>query len=473
MKLKTKIILISFLAVFSAVLISDAVIWKISRDSLLEEAMQSAYTESYEIFVHFAEYIDGLSEGANEITVNYFFKQNHDDYTICGKLSGNTVTEIYNHTVFRLEDLIIKEKEQKTNTIEYFRTEWNGHKILCFANDAGKSLVLYHVVDISNVYRKLWMLAAGMAAILAAVVLAAGSVLKILLSGALRPLGTLSETARQIAEGHYEKRVPVMAEDEIGALAAQFNKMAEAVEIHTTELKESERRKNLFMGNLTHELKTPMTAISGYAQTMRRIRLSEEDEAEALDYIYKECSRLERLSRKMMRLLELDYSEELKLEEFPVKKLFQSVTKVCNLSAAACGVSLVTAGQRGVLYADFDLMCDAMINLIDNAVKASRPESEVRIYTEPDEPDSFAIVVEDFGCGMTPEETRQIFEPFYMADKSRSRRNGGAGLGLTLTALILRNHRMTLTVESEIGHGTKMRIHVPAETKPDENLQFD
>lgn len=235
--------------------------------------------------------------------------------------------------------------------------------------------------------------------------------------------------------------------------------MAAAVERHAEELEESEKRKDLFMGNLTHELKTPLTAISGYTETMRRIKLSEEDEAEALDYICKECRRLERLSQKMMRLLKLDHSKELMREEFAVSRLFEAVKESCRAVADRKGVSIVIAEAEERLTADFDLMCDALMNLVDNAVKASKPDSEVQIYTERVDDSGFYMVVQDHGHGIAPEDQEHILEPFYMADKSRSRKNGGAGLGLALTALILRNHNMTLEVESEEGHGTKMKIY--------------
>ena len=93
--------------------------------------------------------------------------------------------------------------------------------------------------------------------------------------------------------------------------------MAEAVEQRTRSLEESEQKKTIFMGNLTHELKTPMTAISGYAQTLLTAKLDEEEKQEALQYIYEECKRLERLSKKMMKLLGLSESEDINVKCIP------------------------------------------------------------------------------------------------------------------------------------------------------------
>jgi len=130
-------------------------------------------------------------------------------------------------------------------------------------------------------------------------------IVALILRHSLRSLKELNATAADIAKGNYDKRVNVRGKNEIATLGTTFNQMAEAVETRTKSLEESERQKTLFMGNLTHELKTPLAAISGYAQTLLTVRLDEADEAEALGYIDEECKRLERLSKKMLRLLEI------------------------------------------------------------------------------------------------------------------------------------------------------------------------
>lgn len=460
MKLRTRIILMSFIAVLTAVLISDAIIWNICRDTLMREVKQTAYSESHEIFHDFDSFIQKIGTDTDETYISYFFKSRDDDYTVCVKKEkSGQKREYYNHTVFSAAALKKYEYKIFDNDVSYSEINWDGYKLLCFRFYAEPDFELYHIVDISGTYRKLAILAFVMAAILVSVTVAVGLFLRTSLRRVLKPLNKLSETAMRIAKGAYEERVEIIRDDEIGALANDFNTMAEAVERHTKELEESEQRKNLFMGNLTHELKTPLTAISGYAETMRRIKLSEADEAEALDYICKECHRLERLSKKMMRLLELDHSADITFTEFTVKKLFKAVKESCDATAKQREISIVIRNTNEVLYADFDLMCDALINLTDNAIKASKPASQVRLYTERTDEAGFFIIVEDFGDGIAQEEQAQILEPFYMVDKSRSRKNGGAGLGLALTSLILRNHEMTLDIESEIGHGTKMRIY--------------
>ena len=267
----------------------------------------------------------------------------------------------------------------------------------------------------------------------------------------------INATAADIAKGNYDKRVNVRGKNEIATLGTTFNQMAEAVETRTKSLEESERQKTLFMGNLTHELKTPLAAISGYAQTLLTVRLDEEDEAEALGYIDEECKRLERLSKKMLRLLELDTEQKLELYEIPVRQLFERTERLCRKLLETKGVTLQYEEHGECFLVEEDLMTEVLVNLVDNANKASKQGDTIRLIAN-----DHQILVQDTGCGIPEEEQKKILEPFYMIDKSRSRKNGGAGLGLALTALILKRHDVTLAIESEEGKGTTMILNFPA-----------
>lgn len=207
------------------------------------------------------------------------------------------------------------------------------------------------------------------------------------------------------------------------------------------------------MGNLTHELKTPMTAISGYAQTLLTTKLPKEEQEEALSYIYEECGRLERLSKKMMKLLELDQTTELVKTTCRVRELFEAAEKSCQSLLHEHRIQLVVEEHGEQIWADADLMTDVLINLIDNAVKASPDKATIYLRAEQNR-----ILVQDFGSGIPKKEQDKILEPFYMIDKSRSRKTGGAGLGLALVQLILRQHSAKLLIDSQIGEGTSMII---------------
>lgn len=449
MKLRTKIICTSSMVILLALLISNLIIHTICSETMIDEATNAAYIESNEVKNNFEKFLSQLNGKAGITETEYFFKTNRDDYTIC----VHNGEEYYNNTVLTLSD-ITSGVYNLHNELTYKEHSVVGKNILIFKSSTSVGIELYHIVDITHVYEKIDSLAIIMLGISTLVILISVAVLSVVVRRTLAPLSELSKGAKSIADGAYDRRVSVKTHDEVGTLADDFNSMAEAVERHTRELEESEERKTLFMGNLTHELKTPLTAISGYAQTMRTVDLSTDDRNEALTYIYEESKRLDRLAKKIMRLLELDRDTEIAMEEIPLKDLFDAAVRTCTVSAKDKDITLNIGACHGTIRGDFDLMCDVLINLIDNALKASPKGSSVSVYAEGD-----AIVVQDFGCGIPESEIAKITEPFYMVDKSRSRKSGGAGLGLALTKLILTHHGMEMRVESEVGKGTKIAVY--------------
>ena len=389
----------------------------------------------------------------NEIMLDYFFKKYTDEngYNICLQMmaapDGETVEkEIFNPTVFSLEKLSNLKSRSSDRTFSYGNKEY-----LVFSHTYENGITFLRLEDVTYVQDEMKNLLIVLIFSAVTIVILTVVLLYVILRHVFLPLQQLNDSAKQIAEGVYSNRVRVQKADEIGELSQSFNQMAEAVELHTHQLEESEMRKTLFMGNLTHELKTPMTAISGYAQMLLTLKLSERDQEEALGYIYSECGRLERLSKKMMRLLELDGDESFPFEDVAVADLFKEVRKSCEMLGKEKQIELVFREDGEHFRLDADLMQDALLNLIDNGIKASEPGSRIIVSA-----DKNGISVEDFGKGIPKEEQEHIFEPFYMVDKSRSRKSGGAGLGLALTARIAKLHHAKIQVESEVGKGTKV-----------------
>lgn len=165
------------------------------------------------------------------------------------------------------------------------------------------------------------------------------------------------------------------------------------------------------------------------------------------------CTRIERLSQKLMQLIVLRRADELELKA-------ESVTAVLEEAASACAEQLKARGQRisiacGVdtLLMEHDLLLDLIINLVDNASKASPSGALIELIAEDNR-----ITVRDHGIGIPNEELDKLTEPFYMVDKSRSRRAGGAGIGLALCKEIATLHNAKLAFESEPGVGTSASI---------------
>ena len=364
---------------------------------------------------------------------------------------------VYNHTVLSLDDVENNDYNSIANeTISYGTLHYQDSEYLICKYTTKNRLSIYHLTCIDYAKDKLRNLTMYMIVITFSVMVVMSIIVALILRHSLRSLKELNATAADIAKGNYDKRVNVRGKNEIATLGTTFNQMAEAVETRTKSLEESERQKTLFMGNLTHELKTPLAAISGYAQTLLTVRLDEADEAEALGYIDEECKRLERLSKKMLRLLELDTEQKLELHEIPVRQLFERTGRLCRKLLGTKGVTLQYEEHGECFLAEEDLMTEVLVNLVDNANKASKQGDTIRLIAN-----DHQILVQDTGCGIPEEEQKKILEPFYMIDKSRSRKNGGAGLGLALTALILKRHDVTLAIESEEGKGTTMILNFP------------
>ena len=401
-----------------------------------------------------------------DIQLQYFFKTRLDEYTICVRyqeIDGTLVNDaehgyfVYNHTVLSLDDVENNDYNSIANeTISYGTLHYQDSEYLICKYTTKNRLSIYHLTCIDYAKDKLRNLTMYMIVITFSVMVVMSIIVALILRHSLRSLKELNATAADIAKGNYDKRVNVRGKNEIATLGTTFNQMAEAVETRTKSLEESERQKTLFMGNLTHELKTPLAAISGYAQTLLTVRLDEADEAEALGYIDEECKRLERLSKKMLRLLELDTEQKLELHEIPVRQLFEQTGRLCRKLLETKGVTLQYEEHGECFLVEEDLMTEVLVNLVDNANKASKQGDTIRLIAN-----DHQILVQDTGCGIPEEEQKKILEPFYMIDKSRSRKNGGAGLGLALTALILKRHDVTLAIESEEGKGTTMILNFP------------
>lgn len=470
MKLRTRMILISCITLLFSIILGDIIIWRIVRENQLNSAAIRAYQNAINVSSDFEKSMtQGYEKGITQskIFATYYLRQLRDDYVICFSVTYADDEmliweELYNHTNLSYEELLeitatsydlpadIPSDRFNTVMAEFRR---DGRHYYVFRSPSFLGLQLYHITDVTEVYRSLAALALIMALVTLGITGTAMLTLWIALRRMMQPLHELNESARRMAEGRYDHRVKVVRPDEIGELGENFNKMAEAVESRTRHLVESEQKKTLFMGNLTHELKTPMTAISGYAQTLLHVKLSPEDTQEALTYIYQECGRLERLSRKMLRLLELDTEEELEFFDTPASSLFDSVQKACRVILQCREITLECLEQGETFWVEPDLMTDALVNLVDNAAKASPTGSRILLRAG----EGF-LEVQDFGKGIPIEEQEKILEPFYMVDKSRSRKGGGAGLGLALTALIAKRHHITLSIDSEEGNGTRIRL---------------
>lgn len=222
----------------------------------------------------------------------------------------------------------------------------------------------------------------------------------------------------------------------------------------TKPLQDINEAQRQLIGSMSHELKTPLTVIKGYAETLLQVKLSREQEEKALDYINRESGRLSRLSEKMMELTRLYEPEcEIKFQEISVETLFDSVEESVAYRLKEKNITLKREGNlKGLTKAvDSDLMTSFLINLINNSIMAS--ESGACIYLGADEK---SLWVRDEGAGIPEEEIEKIRKAFYRVDKSRSRKSGNMGLGLALCEQIAAVHQGKMEIESRLLEGTKI-----------------
>ncbi len=273
----------------------------------------------------------------------------------------------------------------------------------------------------------------------------------------LRPVRELDKAAQNIAAGNYDQRVSVNSNDEIGSLAQQFSRMADEIEGRIQQLQLESVRQQRFIDNLTHESRTPLTSIIGYAELLQKVDYDPALFQKGLNYIHSEGKRMLNLNNM---LLDLTFYREKNFELLPqpVLPICREVQEIITVRAAERNIIIEVLGDVFVLPLDSDLLKSLLLILVDSALKASNDNSRIIIGTVLNE-DARVLYVQDFGRGMEDKELEKIKEPFYRVDKARSRKDGGVGLGVAICNQIAHTLQGRLDYESEPNKGTTAKIY--------------
>lgn len=285
--------------------------------------------------------------------------------------------------------------------------------------------------------------------------------LSIAISGVLAFMMTarlekLTAAVRRISGGDLSVRSNVRSADEFGQLSRDFDAMADKLQENIGQMQEEMQRQEAFMGAFAHELKTPMTSIIGYADLLRQGDMDETTRMIAANYIFSEGQRLEKLSFKLLELLLLEKdAPAMRPVSLPVftreiEKALQPVLREKN-------IRFVCRADRGRAVLEPDLVKSLLYNLVDNAAKAMDSGGVIGLKATPI-PGGCQFQVVDNGRGMEQQELQKITEAFYRVDKSRSRKQGGAGLGLALCKRIVELHNGSMVFTSEPGTGTRVTV---------------
>lgn len=358
--------------------------------------------------------------GSNELTI--YLLQN-----------GETITGEALPTVQKLPELL--NTETRATLLD------GGSERLLIAHALDGEITLLTALDVSPVYALRRELLRGAAA-LGLIGLALAGALAIWISGVLtRPLSQLADAAAKLADGDYTAPLPAAKNDEMNALIRAFSRMSAAIDERETALRTQAEERQALIDALAHEMRTPLTAILGGARLLQQSRLSGSQQSELLDTMAREASRLSTMDERLLLLTRLDH-------EAPAFAPFDSQAMAREALSVYDGVRL--EGDGAVFVGERELTILLLRNLVVNAQRAGGKEA-VRVTLHPD-----GFDVTDYGCGMTKEQIARAFEPFYKADKARTRSAGGAGLGLPLCRKIARLHHGELHMESEIGRGTRV-----------------
>jgi len=269
------------------------------------------------------------------------------------------------------------------------------------------------------------------------------------------PIRQMMQASRHIAAGHYHERVKVVSEDELGQLARSFNQMA-------TSLEHTETIRRELIGNVAHELRTPLSTIKGYMEgLMDGVLLAEPN---TYQEVYREADRLQRLVSDLQELSRVEAGAfELNLKPVKMAELIRHTAARLQPQFEEKGVNLILnlSDDLPSIYGDEDRVHQILLNLVGNALQYTPSGGAVTI-TAKDNASELCVLIRDTGIGVTNKHLPHLFTRFYRVDKSRSRAGGGSGIGLTITKHLVEAHGGRVWAESEgVGQGSTFGFSLP------------
>ena len=461
MKLKTKLMALSIVLITLAIAVCCTLIVGFAQSRELQSVTEAGIADYRSFYFSLSGALSPGLPQASEILHSYVIRafrsiDGFDAFTlskggnvICNNIGFRIEALLSNHpSATTIGDLPIQYKITRVMGRDYFLA----HATLPLDN---KLYDLSLARDISSILDDLRALATRCIVVGSIVTLIATLGMWLIVHQSLRPIQALKNGAAKLAQGQYESRIPITGKDELSELAADFNSMAFAIESNIEQLNEKSMRQQAFINDLTHELRTPITSILLCTETLLSRKVSPETESRSLERIYNQGKWIESLSQKLITLVMLQ--EEIELQSESVSELLAAVTESTFDTLQESNMGLLVDCSMDSLPMDFDLLRSALVNLVENARKASSDGQSIEIRAHDHE-----IAVTDHGKGIPKEEVTRVTEPFYTLDHSRSKKRGGMGLGLALVKQIVEAHGATLSIDSVLDEGTTVRIAFPS-----------
>lgn len=402
----------------------DEVVWKMSQNINIYQSNEKLLFSIVDTNgkVIFSSLTQNFSKDfINELSTKkrcYFFREKDNKYFI------QALTPV----ILRGENYFIETQVDVTNV---FKNEKNQYKLLIFINGV--------------------------------MIIVAGIITYIIIRILFRRVNALTKTIESIDYGNFKKRVKVEGNDELSVLSRTFNRMADDLQTKILQLEEESRSKERFVAAFSHELKTPLTSIIGYSDMLRSKATTVERTQSCANYIFSEGKRLENLSMRLLDLL-VSKNGNLKLKKVYITEFFDEIYYFVLPQFKNLNIDFHMDVQDAVVIMEPDLMKTVFFNILDNARKSIEKDGHISINGEQNS-DYYIIRISDDGCGMTEEDLSKIKEAFYMVDKSRARKQGGAGLGLSICDEIINLHGFEMFFDSELDKGTIVTVKMRGESK--------
>lgn len=312
---------------------------------------------------------------------------------------------------------------------------------------AGRRIAVLHC-DENVIYQSYRKIVSGIWVPLAAIMTFSIILIILLNYRMVLPLTQMNAAAKAIANGNFSKRIYVNTRDEVGQLAASFNKMAE-------ELSSTDTMRKDFVANVSHELRSPLTSINGFVQGMLDGTIPESEYSKYLEIVLAESKRLSRLTKEMLDLTRIE-SGNMPIHKtvFDINELIRRViiTKEHALEDKLLDLNIDFSDEKINVYADQGGIEQVLVNLLDNAIKFTPSGKQIFISSRAKEGKAF-ISIRDTGTGINPDILPHIWERFYTENKSRTG-SKGVGLGLSIVKRIMVQHGQDIIAQSKQGEGS-------------------
>ncbi|MCP1134063.1 HAMP domain-containing histidine kinase [Paenibacillus polysaccharolyticus] len=285
--------------------------------------------------------------------------------------------------------------------------------------------------------------------------LAAGSLIILIASMFLvRPIKKLTQATKRIAAGDFNVKLNIKQSSELGTLARSFEDMMK-------DLQQLEQMRREFVANVSHEVQSPLTSISGYAQALKNVELPDQERGRYLDIIISEAKRMSKMSDNLLKLSMLEsQSHQLQLATRDLDEQIRRVIVALQPQWSARDIRFELDLQKVQVIADHDQLNQVWTNILSNAIKFSENKGVIHVRMERDVRTVTAYITDE-GIGIPLEDQKRVFERFFKADRSHSRKYDGSGMGLAIVKQIISLHKGDIAVESKMGQGTTFIVSLP------------